>query len=105
MRAFTPLLKATGAKGAFPPIFKQIFTPSHIDIIGERLATGRVPSLAIAPIIAASLAATESIAFFLHKVLPGSRRAVVLPRIMFFDLYRMSYRIVDGSPFLAKEAQ
>jgi molybdopterin/thiamine biosynthesis adenylyltransferase len=97
MTFFTRLLGKTKSEThEFPEFLKKIFMTHHLDLIAERLPSGKLPSLAIAPVIATSLLATESLAFFLDGIIPGSRKPVVLPRVMFFDLFRMSYLILDA---------
>lgn len=82
-----------------PAIFKEWFIPEHIDVIGQSLQIGKIPTLAVGPLIASSLLATECIAYLLDGIIPGSRKPIVLPKGMFFDLFRMSYRIIDVSEF------
>jgi molybdopterin/thiamine biosynthesis adenylyltransferase len=82
---------------ALPVIFKEWFMPEQIDIIGKSLKIGKIPTLAVGPVIASSLLATECIAHLLDGIIPGSRKPIVLPKGMFFDLFRMNYRIIDVS--------
>lgn len=82
-----------------PSIFKEWFIPEHIDVIGKSLQIGKVPTLAVGPMIASSLLATECIAYLLDGVIPGSRKPIVLPKGLFFDLFRMSYQIIDVRKF------
>ena len=80
---------------ALPDIFKQWFVPEQLDVIGKSLQIGKVPTVGVGPIIGSALLATECIAYLLDGIIPGSRKPIVLPKAMFFDLFRMSYEIVD----------
>lgn len=100
MRAWTATFKHTKTTTEFPEILKKIYMPEHLDIIGKSLPIGRIPSLAVGPLIASALLATECMAYLLDGIIPGSRRPIVLPKVMFFDLYRMSYYLLDGSSIL-----
>ncbi|MCM8794182.1 MAG: ThiF family adenylyltransferase [Candidatus Omnitrophica bacterium] len=96
MGTFTRLLHQTKSETHFPDFMKKIFMANHLDLIEENLKSGKLPSLAVAPVIATALLATESIAYFLDGIIPGSRKPVVLPKVIFFDLFRMSYFILDA---------
>jgi molybdopterin/thiamine biosynthesis adenylyltransferase len=87
---------------AFPNIFKEWFVPEQIDVIGKSLQIGKVPTVAVGPVIGSSLLATECIAYLLDGIIPCSRKPIVLPKVMFFDLFRRSYKIVDISELRAQ---
>ncbi len=105
MKTWTDTFKRTKSSAEFPEILKKIYMPEHLDLIGKCVALGRVPSLAVAPTLAVSLIATECVLHLLDGIVPGSRKPVVLPRIMFFDLFRMSYYILDAGMVLEKETK
>ncbi|MFZ5895007.1 MAG: ThiF family adenylyltransferase [Myxococcota bacterium] len=102
MEFWTNTLKNAKEKKALPPIFKEFFVPEQISVIGSSLQIGKIPTLAIGVLIASSLLATECVAHLLGGVLPGSRKPIVLPQAMFFDLLKMTYRIVNVSEMRAR---
>lgn len=95
MEFWTRTFRNAKQSTALPDVFKQWFVPEQLDVIGKSLQIGRVPTLAVGPIIGSSLLATECIAYLLDGIIPGSRKPIVLPKGMFFDLFRMNYKIVD----------
>ncbi|MBW2730825.1 MAG: ThiF family adenylyltransferase [Deltaproteobacteria bacterium] len=86
--------------GTFPPGFHQIFVPHHLGLVEEGMASGKIPSLALAPLIATSLVATECLAFLLEGLEVASREPVTLPRMIAFDLMRLSYTVVHAGELL-----
>jgi len=102
MEFWTRTFRNAKESTALPDIFKEWFMPEQIDIIGRSLKIGKVPTLAVGPLIASSLLATECIAHLLDGIIPGSRKPIVLPKGMFFDLFRMNYQIVDVSEIRAQ---
>jgi molybdopterin/thiamine biosynthesis adenylyltransferase len=98
MKAWTDTFKQAKTKTDFPDVLKQIFMPEHLELIGKSLPIGRIPSVAVGPAIATSLLATECMAYLLDGIIPGFRKPMVLPKVMFFDLFRMSYHVLDASP-------
>lgn len=97
MEFWTRTFRNAKQSTALPSIFKEWFMPEQIDVIGQSLKIGKIPTLAVGPAIASSLLATECIAHLLDGIIPGSRKPIVLPKGMFFDLFRMSYQIIDVS--------
>lgn len=96
MKFFTKLLRDTHTNSGFAPALAEIFMPEHLELIGNSINSGRVPSVAVSPALAASLAATETIVYMLQGIIPGGREPFALPKMLFFDLFRMSYVYVDG---------
>ena len=97
MEFWTRTLRNAKESLALPSIFKEWYIPEQINVIGQSLKIGKIPTLAVGPLIASSLLATECIAYLLDGIIPGSRKPIVLPKGMFFDLFRMSYQIIDVS--------
>lgn len=95
MDFWTETFRDAKTRSTLPPRFYDIFTPEHLDVVVQSLQAGKVPTLAVGPLIATSLLTTEVVAHLLNGVVPGGRPAIVLPRAMFFDLYRMNYSVVD----------
>jgi molybdopterin/thiamine biosynthesis adenylyltransferase len=85
------------ASGAGGSPLSHIFMPKHLSLVLDSVAKGKVPSIAIAPTFAASLAATESLQFLLQDILPDAREPLSLPNVLLFDLFRMSYMLIDAS--------
>ncbi len=100
MKAWTSTFKHTKANANFPEILKKIFMPEHLNLIGQSLQYGKVPSVAVSVITAGALLSTECVAYVLDGVIPGSRKPITLPRVMLFDLFRMSYYVVDAGMIL-----
>lgn len=100
MEAWTQSFKHTKEKTEFPEILNKIYMPEHLDVIAKSLPIGKIPSLSVGPVIATALLATECMAYLLDGIIPGSRKPVVLPKVMFFDLYRMSYYLLDAGSVL-----
>ncbi|MEN5147950.1 ThiF family adenylyltransferase [Pseudomonas orientalis] len=90
-------LKAAKEQGKLPPIFDEIFVPQHMQAIVKSLEIGKVPTVAVGPLIATSLLATECVNYLLHDIAPGFRAPIVLPNVMFFDLNRMNHKVIDIS--------
>lgn len=102
MEFWTRTFKNARSSNALPAIFSSMFVPEQLDVIGKSLQLGKVPTLAVGPLIASSLLATECIAHLLEGIVPGSRKPITLPHGMFFDLLRMNYQIVDVSTLRAQ---
>ncbi|MCF1486577.1 ThiF family adenylyltransferase [Pseudomonas sp. AA27] len=97
MEYWTQTLKVAKEQGSLPRIFDEIFVPQHMQAIVRSLEVGKVPTVAVGPLIATSLLATECVNHLLHDLVPGFREPIVLPKVMFFDLNRMNHRIIDVS--------
>lgn len=99
------LLESSQAAASFPKILYRFFMPEHLDLIAHWLdeKKTKVPSTAIAPLVAASVVATESLAALIGDKIPGGRRPVSLPQIFLLDLFRMSYAVVNAEMLLKKE--
>ena len=93
MQFWTRTFRNAKESNAFPDIFKELFVPEQIDVIGQSLQIGKVPTLAVGPVIGSALLATECVAYLLDGIIPGSREPIVLPKVMFFDLLKMNYQI------------
>ncbi len=102
MEFWTRTFRNAKESNAFPDIFKELFVPEQIEVIGQSLQIGKVPTLAVGPVIGSALLATECIAYLLDGIIPGSRKPIVLPKVMFFDLLKMNYQIVDVSEIRSK---
>ncbi|MDI2590215.1 ThiF family adenylyltransferase [Pseudomonas sp. N3-W] len=95
MEFWTETLKVAKEQGTLPPVFDEIFVPQHMQAIVKSLEVGKVPTVAVGPLIATSLLATECVNYLLHGTVPGFREPIVLPKVMFFDLNRMNYKVID----------
>jgi len=89
------LIDEGGNKSKFPPILREVFMPEHLDIIESRIATHKIPSVAVSSILAASVLATESTMILLGKIIPGARKPLCLPKVLAMDLFRLSFYVVD----------
>lgn len=99
MSYWTELLKVAKEQGRLPLEFDEIFVPQHTAAIVDSLKVGRVPTVAVGPLIATSLLATECVNYLLCDLVEGFRKPIVLPEALFFDLNRMNYRVMDVSSF------
>ncbi len=89
--------KSQGTSDSGRSPLSELFMPEHLSLVLDSVAKGKVPSVAVAPTFAASLASTESVLFLLQRILPDARVPLSLPRILVFDLFRMTYVVLDGS--------
>lgn len=104
MEPYLQLLKAS-QQGGFPKILYDYFQGEHLDLITQWLAEKkvRVPSIAIAPMIAGSVAATEAVMVFLKDCgIPGWRPPLALPQMLVIDLSRHTQKVTDIRDFLKK---
>lgn len=99
MDYWTELLRVAREQGKLPDVFDEVFVPQHLSAIVDSLKSGRVPTVAVGPLLATSLLATECINHLLYGLVQGYRKPIVLPEAMFFDLNRMNYRVIDVSDF------
>ena len=83
--------------GRLPEFLYEYLTPEHLDLINSwlREKKTKVPSMAVAPLAAGSLAVTEAYAALLGDKVPGSRRPTVLPNAILFDIFQMKHTVVD----------
>lgn len=97
MDKIVKMIDRGGAGAGFPDILRNIFMPQHLDIIEERIATHKIPSVPISSMVAASILATEGLLALLGKIIPGGRKPVCLPKVIVADFFRLSYQVVDIS--------
>lgn len=87
-----------------PEYFFEYFENRHLKAIGESLKVGRVPTLAVGPLLGTSILATEVVAYLLESVVPDIRPPIVLPQVLFFDLHKKTYKTIDVRELRTKNA-
>ena len=91
-----PVLIAKAAAGTgLPAGLADYFFPDFLRAIEQHAAQGKVPSIAVAPALSASVSCVEALLVLLRGVFPDWRQPVCLPEILVVDAMRMIYRAVD----------
>jgi hypothetical protein len=87
------LIARARGEGRLPRRLAEFFSPVHLGIMQAHMGRGRVPSIALAPMLVAALVATETAMILGGDALPGWRRPVCLPEILIVDLAMKSHRV------------
>ncbi|MCK6473818.1 MAG: ThiF family adenylyltransferase [Planctomycetes bacterium] len=97
MEPFLALLEHTARTGRVPSFVHEHLSPEHLETVNTWLTEKRVkvPSIAVAPMAAGSIVATEA-----FKALSG-RAPTALPEVILFDLFRLRCNVVDLDEVLA----
>jgi hypothetical protein len=93
MDPFMELVARARGEARLPRRLAELFSPVHLGAMQAHLRQGRVPSVAVAPMLVAALVATETAMILGGDALPGWRRPVCLPEILVVDLAMKSYRV------------
>ena len=84
-------------KFVFDSYFSRYFMPEHLKLVEDWIQTKKtkVPSIAISPMLISGFLCTEILNAFIGDVMPGGRLPIVLPRVLFFDPFRMSFELIN----------
>jgi hypothetical protein len=91
-------------RGGFAPRFYDHFDGRHLRQVEQGFAGGKIPSLALAPLISTSLVATECLTFLLQGSEVIDRAPITLPKLITIDLARLQLDVVDAVSLLHEPA-
>ncbi|MBN2294548.1 MAG: ThiF family adenylyltransferase [Pirellulales bacterium] len=97
---FNRMMSSSISSADLPPKLFEIFVPEHLMALQESFKELKIPSVAIAPVIAAALAGTEVLMSLLDDSVAGWRPPLALPEVLAVDPMKLEFQILHLEDFL-----
>lgn len=93
MEPLLAFLEQVTERSEIPDLFREIHMPQHINCLERNSRNGLLPTVSLAPLISASLCATEVTLILLRGQIEPWREPLVLPQVVMMDLFRGTYQV------------
>ena len=94
-------VEVASRESKLPQGFPDWYFLPHVEAIERHIHTHRVPSSAIAPVMATGIISAEIALIFLRDFYPGSREPMALPNVFVVDPLRQTYRVMHHRELFA----